>query len=141
MDNVKCCEISTGIGALVGGLTGLGLGIWTHLQFVKPTFDDINAMNNSQDTNLTVAIVFLGVLEVIGFTCAGALLGAGASALGAKIVGCNTPAIKETTNQSSFFNSGEKKHTSFSGLKAHYDKDKNTQEECKNSEVSQASIV
>lgn len=136
MNKDACCEKSLALGALVGGLIGLGLGVWTHLQFVKPSFDDINAMNNSQDANLTVAIAFLGVVEVIGFTCAGLVTGLGISALGAKLIGCNNDTKQESANKNSFFKNNVKIQTHIINHNAQNNTDKDLLEEHKCSEES-----
>ncbi|STX29717.1 Uncharacterised protein [Legionella beliardensis] len=78
----EICGISLGVGAIggavVGGLGGLGVGIWTCVQYIQPALEETDALSVSAASGITALIAICGLLEASASlgSCAGAAAGA-----------------------------------------------------------------
>ena len=81
-DKLEVCGISLGVGAVsgavIGGLGGLGVGIWTCVQYIQPALEETDALSASAASGITALIALCALLPASSSlgSCAGAAAGA-----------------------------------------------------------------
>mgnify|MGYP007063388381 CR=1 FL=1 len=76
MSGADGLEVALNCGKTIGGLTGLGLGIWALVDYVQPALSAEDGISETGASWITAGIALLGGLGVtIGIgACAGSLL-------------------------------------------------------------------
>ncbi|WP_131783722.1 hypothetical protein [Legionella gresilensis] len=102
MSKLEVCGISFGVGAVgggvIGGATGIALGIWACVEFVQPALAGVDGISESGASAITAAIALLGGLEAtfgLG-VCAGGAIGAILTPVATGVAYCASSVIENT---------------------------------------------
>lgn len=81
----EICGIAVGTGTVMGGITGLAIGVWVHVDFIYPALE-ATSLTASQASGITAAIALFGGME--GFIGAGIIAGMIGIPAATGVVGC-----------------------------------------------------